>query len=76
VVIRGNGAYACINYSNDRRIIYDIVIGTEENNKETTNNRMEIKGLISALELATTKYKNEECIIYCDSAYCVNMFNS
>ena len=36
---------------------------------------MEIKGLLIALELATNKYKNEECIINCDSAYCVNMFN-
>jgi ribonuclease HI len=37
---------------------------------------MEIMGLIAALNLATTIYKEEKCIIYCDSAYCVNMFNS
>lgn len=37
---------------------------------------MEIMGLIAALNLAITIYKEEKCIIYCDSAYCVNMFNS
>ena len=43
--------------------------------KETTNNRMELKGLLQALELATTKYKNDKVIIYSDSSYCVNTFN-
>ena len=82
--IRGNGAYACITYDNNKHIIYDAIMGFEdgydgihaETYKDTTNNRMEIKGLITALELATNKYKEEECFIYCDSAYCVNMFNS
>ena len=82
--IRGNGAYSCITYDNNKHIIYDAIMGFEdgydgihaETYKDTTNNRMEIKGLIAALELATNKYKEEECTIYCDSAYCVNMFNS
>jgi len=42
----------------------------------TTNNREELKGLLEALILSQTKYKNEHCTIYSDSAYCVNMFNS
>lgn len=44
----------------------------EEN---TTNNRMELAALLDALTIATTFYKEENCIIYSDSAYCVNMFN-
>ena len=43
--------------------------------EETTNNRMELRGLIQALELATTKYKDCFVTIYCDSAYAVNTFN-
>ena len=82
--IPGKGAFACIRYDTDRRIIYDAIVGYEdgydgisaETYVDTTNNRMEIKALISALELVTTKYKEEQCIIYCDSAYCVNMFNN
>lgn len=46
-----------------------------ETYKDTTNNRMEIKGLLKALELSTSVYKNKVCLIYSDSAYCVNMFN-
>lgn len=42
---------------------------------ETTNNRMEIKGLLQALELAVTKYKDCDVIIYSDSSYVVNIFN-
>lgn len=41
----------------------------------TTNNREEIKAVLKAFELAQTKYKNEECIVYSDSAYVVNMCN-
>ena len=40
----------------------------------TTNNRMEMKALLYALDLAT-KYGTDKCVIYSDSAYCVNMFN-
>ncbi len=41
----------------------------------TTNNREELKAVIKALELANTKYKDKECIIYSDSAYVVNICN-
>lgn len=41
-----------------------------------TNNQMELCALLTALHLASTEYKNEWVIIYCDSAYCVNMCNS
>ena len=38
----------------------------------TTNNRMELTALISALDYALDR-PNERFEIYCDSAYCVNM---
>jgi len=41
-----------------------------------TNNAMELSALLVALELAATKYKEEKCKIYCDSMYCVNIFNN
>ena len=40
---------------------------------DTTNNREELKAIICALELTQTDYKHNQCIIYSDSAYCVNM---
>lgn len=40
-----------------------------------TNNQMELKAIIHAIELASNRYKEEECVIYCDSAYCVNTCN-
>ena len=54
-----------------RRI--DYIWSIEE--KNTTNNRMELVALLKALELTQIIYKNEKCIIKSDSAYCVNMFN-
>jgi len=68
----GPGAWSCINYDAENNTIWDAFMGKEE---ETTNNRMEIKGLLQALELAATKYKNCDVIIYCDSSYVVNTFN-
>lgn len=41
-----------------------------------TNNQMELKGLLYALHLAQTLYSYDLCVIKCDSAYCVNIFNS
>lgn len=41
----------------------------------TTNNREEIKAVLKAFELAQTKYQDEECIIYSDSSYVVNICN-
>ena len=42
----------------------------------TTNNREEMKAVLKALELIQTKYKDEECIIYSDSTYVVNIWNN
>lgn len=46
---------------------------TEE---DTTNNRQELKAIITALEWAETIYSDKKVCIYSDSAYCVNMINS
>ena len=37
---------------------------------------MELTALLYALGLTQTKYKDEQCVIKSDSAYCVNMFNT
>jgi len=79
----GIGAWSCIRYDGETNTIYDAYTGGEETymdghliqKVETTNNRMEIKGLLQALELAVTKYKNCDVVIYCDSSYVVNIFN-
>lgn len=42
----------------------------------TTNNREELKALLHALKWTQSfLFKDEQCIIYTDSAYCANMFN-
>lgn len=79
----GPGGWSCVVYDDDCRIITDAYTGSEGaymeghliQRKDTTNNRMEIMGLLKALDLAVNKYNDYCCIIYCDSAYCVNMFN-
>lgn len=79
----GKGAWSCIVYNKDKKTIYEAYVGYEdgydgihaETYKDTTNNRMEIKGLLKALELSISVYKDKVCLIYSDSAYCVNMFN-
>lgn len=42
----------------------------------TTNNREELKALVYCLANIKENYENEQCIIYSDSAYVVNMCNS
>ena len=70
----GKGGYSCIVYDEDNHIVRNAITGADED-KKNTNNRMEIKGLLAACKLATTKYKDYQVYIYCDSSYCVNMFN-
>lgn len=41
-----------------------------------TNNQGELKALLFALKMTQEYYGDETCIIYSDSAYCVNMCNS
>lgn len=69
----GPGGWATIRYDKETNTITDAYSSFRI--EDTTNNRMEIEALLQALVLATTKYKNDVCLIYSDSAYCVNMFN-
>ena len=79
----GPGGWSCINYDAINNTIWDAYTGGEDSyleghtyhKKDTTNNRMELKGLLQALKLATTKYKDCDVYIYSDSAYVVNTFN-
>lgn len=51
----------------------------KERAKDTTNNREELKAIISALEFINlykdSYFKNKEIIIYSDSSYCINAIN-
>lgn len=40
-------------------------------NESTTNNRMELKAMILALQLGN-QYEDDDVILYCDSSYCIN----
>lgn len=42
----------------------------------TTNNREELKAILWTCQLIEEQYQKKNCIIYCDSAYCVNAINS
>lgn len=42
---------------------------------QTTNNREELKAILKSLHFAHDTYSDDECIIYSDSAYCVNICN-
>lgn len=64
------GGYGVVVVENNKVIK---CFGVEEEN--TTNNRMEMKAILSALKLSREDYKNNTVIIKSDSAYCVNMFN-
>lgn len=49
---------------------------TGEYSDNTTNNREELKAMLYALMITQYDvYKKEKCIIYCDSAYVVNICN-
>lgn len=43
--------------------------------EDSTNNREEMKAILDAYSYIESKTTNPECIIYSDSAYCVNMIN-
>lgn len=67
----GGWGVVCFSDENEN-IIYDLESNASIN---TTNNREELKALIWALNIADDQFPKEECIIYSDSAYVVNMCN-
>lgn len=68
----GPGGFGISVFRNEKLI----EIYRSETKNETTNNRQELLGLLKCLELAQTKFGDEPCIIYSDSAYSVNSFNN
>lgn len=66
----GPGGFGVVSASNGK-----IDYSFSKQCENTTNNKEELKGLIHALKYCDIVHPKEECIIYCDSAYCVNMCN-
>lgn len=70
----GPGGWAVAMMANEK---IKVVSGGE---KETTNNRMEIKAILEALKIVDGKLgdgkRDEQCEIYSDSAYAVNAINN
>lgn len=66
----GPGGYG-VTIVQDNEIIY--AYSQQFNN--ITNNQAELRAIIHAFQLAQERYSKETCIIYSDSAYCVNMCN-
>lgn len=64
----GKGGYG-VAIQKDGKIIHSHSFFCEE----TTNNREELKAIIYAMEWAKNYCKNEDVIIFSDSAYCVNI---
>ena len=48
-------------------------VGSES---DTTNNRMELQAVLEAIKYAKDNYSDCDIVIYSDSKYCVNGFNS
>lgn len=67
---KGNGTYAFV-VIKDNQILHEHV----SHRKPTTNNRMELSGVASALKYLLEFHPDEEAIIYCDSKYVVQGYN-
>ena len=65
------GGFGVVCLEDDEEILSMDAVAAEN----TTNNREELKALIYALAIAEEEYPDEECLVFCDSAYVVNMFN-
>ena len=67
----GQGGYGVAAFKDNK---IDLIASKQFEN--VTNNQMELKALIQAMEWCYSNYILEDVIIYSDSAYCVNMVNS
>ena len=75
---RGNpglGGFGVVVYQCDDAKETAIIHCYQEQFKHVTNNQMELRAIIHALELIKERYPEEEVIIHSDSAYCVNICN-
>lgn len=61
----GPGGYACIFIKNNK-----VVFNVMESFPDTTNNRMELMGVINVFKYLPKE--DEKVIIYCDSSYCID----
>jgi len=66
------GDYGVIVLSADK---HNIIYKYSHSEEDTTNNRMELKSILYALELGSTIFSDQNIIIHSDSAYCVNIWN-
>lgn len=62
-------------------VVYDsikkeVMYAFSQQYEHITNNQAELYALLYAIKLARSTYGNEYCIIYSDSAYCVNTCKS
>ena len=65
----GPGGFGVVVLENDK-----IIFAHQESSQQTTNNRQEIKAILWALE--NFGNSQETPIVYSDSSYCVNSFNT
>jgi ribonuclease HI len=67
------GGYGVVVTFNDK-----IVKLYKQGKQNTTNNEMELQAIYEAIKIAKilSQNKNEEIVIYSDSAYCVNTINN
>ena len=65
----GPGGYAAV-FLSDGAVKFTVI----ESVKETTNNRMELMGVITAFKYCPAEVK--KFTIYCDSTYCINGITS
>ena len=71
----GGYGVCVIKHDNESDTDGRIVLLKASKSINTTNNREELKAIITALQLTQIQYKDEKCVIKSDSAYCVNMIN-
>lgn len=69
----GPGGSAAVVYDS---IHNELLIFKMQQDEYITNNQGELRALLFALEMTQKEFGDETCIIYSDSAYCVNMCNS
>ena len=69
-VIRGDGGYAVVILLNNTiEYSYSMQLAN------VTNNQMELQAILHAFKHIISKNPEEDFVIYCDSAYCVNICN-
>lgn len=68
--IRGDGGYAVVILLNNT-----IEYSYSKQLTNVTNNQMELQAILHAFKHIISKNPEEDFVIYCDSAYCVNICN-